>query len=287
MQEVLQANQQRQPAAPPPMSIASQAVPGWQPPGNPFYRPTVPNPQAYPQVFQPQTAANEEIFVEMPTPAAPVAVIEPEKPAAEPEKPAEETENDANAPSLTHCPNCKHDLSQPTVAEPSHFEKQTFLQSVLGQKAFLKDYTLLGGALRVTFRTLTTQEVDAIYSHVLWMQQKGEIDNSGDYWEMVNRYRFYLQLVRLESSQFQVDLPEGLKPACNSAAKTFYTLPEPKSPRDQGLGAVEEYILHEVIKTEMLQRALSNTCNNFNRLVAKLEVLIDNSDFWNRTDTPS
>lgn len=294
-QQPAMASEQLQPAQspagaarPPVASTATQGsfqpIPGYRHPG--LYRPQVPNPAAYPVINQPMQpgpeAANQPV-VEVDVPPA----AEPAKAEVETEAPAEDLST-FGGPTQTNCPHCGFDLSQDDIPEPGYLEKQAFLQAVLGERPFSQEYDLLGGEVKVTFRTLTTKEVDAIYTHVTWEKETGRVLSALDYFERINRHRMYLQLVQLDAgSNFRHELPDGLSKETNPHASAFYDLPEPAHMYDRGLGYVEDFMVTEVLRTEMLLRAVHNKCNEFNRLVARLEALIDNSDFWKRTEPQS
>jgi len=292
-----------------PMTMASQAVPGWKPPqGSAFHgvQPSMPNPQA--QVTQgqpaavapPQAANQEEIAVEVDLPPRMDEVSQPtvtaaEQPPplppqaapAEPE-PEEESATGLGSP-MTTCPQCEWPLDMPAIPEPEYGEKQAFLQSVLGQVPFTKQYDLLGGALTVVFRTLTIQEVDQIYKQAAYEFEKQPTWTRIDYFERVNRYRLYLQVVSLRSRDGKIahEMPDGLSEEANPNASAYWKLPDPEDTRATAIPIIEEFFLKEVLRTEMLNRAIGTLCSKFNRLVAKLEAVIDNSDFWKRTGEQS
>jgi hypothetical protein len=302
----------------PDVSIASQAVPGWQDPSAPGRQPTVPNPQAYPDQGMPTQAAppdvaNQtalppgqaaEVVVDVPpaNQAPPQAQAIPPQPAepqmAQPEQPAQQPEapTHSHTPAdtgisggLANCPHCGWDLAMPDMPEPSYGEKQAFLQSVLGQKPFVRDYDMFGGQVKARFRTLSTKEIDMIFKQVMFMRERNEIPTVEDYWELVNRYRVYLQLCRLETSSgegFLHDLPMGYSEDTNPHAGSYWKF-EVNDPRQTGLPLIEKYMLSEVMRTEVLQRTVTNLCGQFNRMVAKLEAVVDNSDFWNATGEQS
>ena len=319
-------------------SVASQAIPGWKPPGQPSYQPAVPTPQSQAVSSVPRAAQSQaQIDIDMPTanqamtntatpkmamPGQPVPastqssateadvanVAEPHPATStEVEQPSPETEpppSEAAGPSqpsttldtgldkvLQDCPNCGFNLSMPAIPEPGRQEKQAFLQSILGQKAFIKDYILMGGAVRVVFRTLPTTEIDIIYKQVHYEREKGLIPTVEDYWEKLNRYRVYLQTLKIEAGMngpdgFSHDLPAGYTKETSPHAESHWNF-EVQDRRQTGLPLIETYFVTEVFKTEVFQRAVTHQCAKFNRLVARLEALIDNSDFWTKTEEPS
>lgn len=294
---------------PPAVDMASQAVPGWKPPNMPGYTPVVQNPEAElptgkqtrpgPDPRDPlglgidldTLGDNEEIVVQLPTEPGQQQKVEVRSKTDEPQtSPAQDPQPSMTSGSLadTECPHCGWTLSMPDIPEPAYHEKQAFLQAVLGQKPFIKQYELLGGALRVRFRTLATKEVDTIYRQVMLERQKGLVSTVEDYWEKINRYRLYLQTCHLSSEHFQHDLPDGYDRETNPNAEGVWQFdPVEDDPRETGLPQIEQHFLRSVFTTEVIHRTINNQCSRFNRLVAKLEAMMDNSDFWRQTGEQS
>lgn len=203
-----------------------------------------------------------------------------------------ETEDEDELPATVNhiCQNCGWNLDVPSTPEPEHKDKIAFLQAVLGQKVFSKKYSLFGGELKVSFRTLTIKEIDALYTEAFKAEKAGLIATTADYYEYLNRLRLYLQISSLSapSSSLHISLPEGLSKETHPDVNTYWTKFLPELTEDQSLlSAISEYVVGKVLKTEHLQRVITHECNNFNKLVAKLEVCVDNKDFWKEIEQPS
>lgn len=213
----------------------------------------------------------------------------------EPEQPEEDETDEAPMPSTVNhlCVQCGWDQSIPVIAEPEHKDKIAFLQAVIGQKVFSKRYTMFGNMLRVTFRTLTIKEIDSLYQETFRAQKEGIIVTTADYYEYLNRLRLYLQISSLSatSSALHLKLPEGLTEETHPGVKSYWdTFLKREDKFVEGKSLVQqisEYVVTEVLKTEHLQRTVTHECNKFNRLVAKLEACVDNSDFWKEIEQPS
>lgn len=230
---------------------------------------------------------------EPPVPAAEVPV--PPQ-AAEEVVPEKEPENEPDRPTTGQqvCIQCGWNQDVPTIPEPEHKDKIAFLHSVLGQKVFSKNYLLFGGNLRVSLRSLTIKEIDALYAETFRAQKAGLIVTSADYYEYLNRLRLFLQITGLSSRQTatHIKLPEGLTPETNADAESYWEdfLKKEKCFKEDDTSLVmqiQEYVLDKVLKTEHLQRTISHTCHKFNRLVSKLEASVDNENFWNETEPQS
>lgn len=225
-------------------------------------------------------------------PATPLPTAPEPAPAPAPPPAGPEPGITGAALELTHCPHCSWPLDVEDTIEPSTGDKQAFLQSILGEIPYVREYDLLGGALRATFRTLTVREADAVFSHAHHELKTGKITNNEDFFERVNRLRLFLQLRRLTGAgQFDHGMPDGLTPDTNPHAAQHWQaepLPAPFETGEEPLfDQIEAVINTQVIKTETVARVIRNALAQFNRLVAKLEALCDNPDFWNETGAPS
>lgn len=185
------------------------------------------------------------------------------------------------AAGLSHCPNCNHDLSQSVDVEPSDQDKTAFLHTVLGGRPFVKEYTLMGGNLRLTFRGLTVKELEEVYKQASKDVKDGKISATVDHYEQLNRYRFCLQLSSVETVQPPSlrDLPDGFSKETNKNATAFW--------EDSDLPTIENWLSENVLMSESLYRMAHVACANFNRLATKMEAMVDNSDFWKLTGPPS
>jgi hypothetical protein len=236
------------------------------------------------------------------TEVPPVDVPPPPPAAEEPPVNTEPATGELEKPATLNqlCIQCGWDQDVPTIPEPDHQDKVAFLQTILGQKVFVKRYALFGGSLRVTFRTLTIREIDTLYQETYRAQKVGIVSTSQDYYEYLNRQRLFLQLIGLtaEQSALHIKLPDGLTKETHPEAnrywldhlqqENYYKEPDPSDPNSPSLMMqVQDYMLDRIIRTEQLQRTITHTCNKFNRLVAKLESCVDNPDFWNETKPQS
>lgn len=246
------------------------------------------------QTAEPIPRFDDTVQPEFEPPAPPAAV---EAPPVAQEPTQEDEEKLAPATFKQICVQCGWDQERPTIPEPEHQDKIAFLHAVLGQKVFSKRYAIFGGNLRLTFRTLTIREIDALYQETFRAQKAGMVTTAADYYEFLNRLRLYLQLTAMSSAQtaMQIKLPEGLNRETHPGAVSYWDdfLKEQGTYQDADptktdvptlLMQVQDYVLNNVLKTEHLQRTVTHTCNKFNQLVVKLEASVDNPDFWKETE---
>jgi hypothetical protein len=161
-----------------------------------------------------------------------------------------------------------------------------FLHSFLGEIPYTKEYPLFGGEVIVLFRTLTMAELDSIIDHAHKQVASGKLSSEELGWAKVNRLRTIAQLVSVRSTKLntlQCELPEGLSKQTNPNAGSHY---ESES-GETDLDAIEAHVMRNVLKTETMFRVVNQAVNEFNRLVAYMEAMVDNSDFWQPTKEPS
>lgn len=217
----------------------------------------------------------------------------PEPPPAPEPTPHRHSELGVAGVTLTHCPHCSWDLATPDIPEPPHGDKIAFLHCMIGDKPYSKEVPLFGGNITVVFRTLTTREIDQVYKQAFKDRQDGKLPNELDYYERLNRYRLMLQLQAFRSEGaggFNKDLPDGYSKSTNVHATGYWVTAEQEAeltPGETALPQIEEWMVDEVLKTENVFRTVNNACSQFNRLVAKMEAMADNSDFWRPTGEPS
>jgi hypothetical protein len=224
----------------------------------------------------------------------PPPAAEEEGEESEPDN-SEELKNDEELPAtLSHnCQHCGWDSRHDVIEEPTKADKLSFLQSILGGATFSKRYSLFGGNLRVTFRTLTIKEIDKLYEAAYAAQKSGLIATTSDYYEYLNRLRLHLQLTSVTGKNVPLHhkLPDGLSMITNNSAKSNWVdfLKEKKVyDEDKTLALqIQEYVLDNILKTEQLLRVVTFECQKFNRLASKLEARVDDPDFWNETGQPS
>jgi len=259
--------------------------------------------------------------VTAPIPGEVAEEVPPPPPAAE--EPKEVPTEEPPFSTLDHlCVQCGWDQEMPTIPEPEHKDKIGFLHALLGQKVFSKTYSLFGGYLEVTLRALTIGELDALYQEAYVAQTAGMFATTAEYYDHINQNRLCLQLIGMSSkkSALHIRLPEGLSKESHANAATYWTdlfpfakhktLPATtaaiEEEHDTGayparataeyakqraanaslLGQIRQYIQQKVLITEQSHRVTAHTCNKFNRFMVKLEVNVDNENFWKETEQP-
>ncbi len=175
-----------------------------------------------------------------------------------------------------HCPHCGWDqeVLDPVIATDE--DKRTFLAALLGGANWKKAFSLMGGKLEVVVRNLSTTEVDLCYQQAYREGDRGQLNNSKEFAEQVNRYRMTLQLVSIKGATgLTVVLGEGLSDWDVTPGEGDTVLPE-----------IMRYVYETAMPNEAIHRIVAGVVANFNRLATKLEVNVENPDFWDGIALP-
>jgi hypothetical protein len=236
---------------------------------------------------EPKQPAEE---LEVPEPSSAVELPPEAAPEPEPEPEQEPVEHEHKHATINSvCSHCGWDQTVAVIEEPTAKDKLSFLQSVLGAKPYSKNYSVFGGHLQLKFRTLTIKEIDKLYADTFTAQQEGKISTASDYYEYLNRLRMNVQLVSIKGKKVPLhhSLPTGMDKTTNAQADSHWEdfLKEKGSYKEgEGLALqIQDYVMENVLNTEQLLRIVSFECQKFNRLAAKLEARVDDSDFWKET----
>lgn len=99
-------------------------------------------------------------------------------------------------------------------------EKKSFLDAVISNTRYTKEYSLFGGRLKFRLRSLTTDETNAMSS---WIVKEGSSDSAG---LMSGRYRKYLVAAQMEEFN-GVMMPPLEEPLFETLGKDGKTVEKP------------------------------------------------------------
>lgn len=208
--------------------------------------------------------AGKPVAVTMPAPTAvPAATVPTPEPAAlEPLRTA--------APAVEFCKNCNHRPDE-DVIEVTEQDKLNFLASALGDTRFTKEYELFGGHGKVTFRSLTRQELDMAVTQAGCDARDGLTPNNSDFLRRAQNYEMLLGIGRLQVSTDVRNFPEISDVDVDDI--------EPGKPFQTPLKQYAPYV-EEMIQSASLLRILSLAYGRFYRLIRRLEENCYTADFW-------
>lgn len=211
----------------------------------------------------------------------------PEPVAAEPATPDDEYESHSGLHSGTMiCPRCLWNTNEPFEIKPTDRDKQVFIAAVLGCTRFEKQYDLLGGKLKVFFRSLLATEVASLNSQLNWHARRGDITGDGEYVLWLMEYRLVMSLSKLVSgdnasrsvlslAEFEATYPNTFEKV--PTARDSLGLPV-KAPT--GLMAMHEWFYKDIVNVEFMRKIIAQTHRSFQRLVEGMESMAENEDFW-------
>lgn len=184
----------------------------------------------------------------------------PEPPAPAP-APAADDADLGSRPVARRCPRCSWDSSRLDVVEATTDDRLRWAASLYGGR-FAKRYELLGGALAITFRALTTRELDAAYARAA----RDAREDPALFIPRAAEYQFYLCLD-------VVELP--LQPR---------RLPVPHADCVGPGGAIDfdrlkAAVTTDVIPGDSLSRIANAKYQAFRALVDWMEAAVDSPDF--------
>ncbi len=176
---------------------------------------------------------------------------------------------------LVVCPHCGWDTRNRELVEITEDDKLHFVQSILGAIRFKKSYELFGGALKITFRALSTAESDMAYKQLIVDAQDDiqtkVLSDSSFYWRTLMAYRSVMAIERIESEKNILEIPEISEIEVDPKA---YSKPNTK------LFALFDDLVEQIMPTEALRHAITHIFVEFQSLCDKLQAMAEAKDFW-------
>lgn len=280
-----------QPAAPPPPAVTRPGVIKSTPPPQTMVHipppPVVPNNP--PKVMVPTPAAWSQNMdakvpatpvIQSPPPAVPSVVAMPtmeEKPyivqvQAEPEAGTSvRTEqsfteiDDTTKPLVERCPRCAYNLKENKMVEDPTINDliEYRAQAIIGGHRYYKEYIVFGGALRVTFRTLTQKEEDFAVSQVA-LDGMANVNNDmlgDDYLRTQKRYRMIMSIDKVVRGNDLISL------------STYSEYDQGKTvPNKERLKVYYDQVLESVLTSSSLFNVVLEKFDNFDSYVAVMEL---------------
>ncbi len=215
--------------------------------------------------------------VEAPRQSAPPRAVPP-TPAQIPAPAASELtdEGAGGAVALKNCPHCGWQLDLEEQAVPTADDKLTWLVAQEGGKRFRKRYSLLGGRIVVTFRSLTALESDTAWRQVAVdgsadMRERA-LASEGQYWTNLMVYRLVMGLESVWSATNETQN--------NPEYKDWVVDPGAVQAPNTALSVIVPLVTETLFPTETLRRQIGAAFHRFQLLVDHLEARADDDPFW-------
>jgi hypothetical protein len=205
-----------------------------------------------------------------PAPAPRPKIHQPEavetfEPAPEVPVPQQDTDNEI-------CVHCGWARGNKDGCNPTTIDKQIFVAAVLGQQRFTKEYGLLRGQMRVTFRSLTVEENDLVIKQLMADWNAGRITGPAHSVAEATKYQLALALASVETNVGPITIPTLDEYDCDPPTNGT-VLPE-----------IVTYVNKQALQNEHTRRIISKAYGHFIETVSKLEAMAEAPDFWPATE---
>jgi hypothetical protein len=208
-----------------------------------------------------------------PPPPPPPAQEAP--PSAEPVVEAPDVQLNAAPAVEVFCPRCNWDMRQKYEVAATEADKELFVAAVLGGKRFLKNYTLMGGRYEVKFRSLLAEENKQIHRRMLLDQKRDEFQSDTEWFLRFFEYRLACSVEAvIADNKVIATVPE---------LDEVSALELPNKTDDKELDPLvrlRNYVVADILKTEITRRLVSNQFREFQRLYESLEAMALEPSFW-------
>lgn len=200
-----------------------------------------------------------------PEPLPESAVLPPPEPPAVAEKPLIPPQ----------CPRCLWDMRQSYETEATELDKEAFVAITLGGERFKKSYTLLKDKYTITFRGLLAEENTRIHHQLLLDQKDGDFLSDTEWFLRMFEYRLACSIASVVvTGQLQRPIPE-------LSEVDEMELPNKTDDRNKNaLVRLREYVLGDILKSELTRRLVSTQFRLFQRLCESLEAMALEPNFW-------
>lgn len=205
-----------------------------------------------------------------PVPEQPVPPPEPAKDPAP--LPNGHTSQTGTEVPLKNCQHCGWDLAQPDEAVVTPEDKRVFVAAALGGKRFMKSYSLMDGAMDVTFRAPTSKEANLIIRQLFIDGKSGKITSPPEVFRKAQEYQLAICLQSIHSENNAIDLPPFDQHELDQDENTT------------GLPEVLDYVYSEAVAHESLRRILLALYSEFDGTLAKLESGATKQGFFKATE---
>lgn len=176
------------------------------------------------------------------------------------------------------CDNCNHSSKDDTI-EVTDDDRRNFLAMLVGgAPRFLKEYSLFGGNLIVTFKSLTQAELDMAVQQAGCDDRDGLVPNLGEFMRRSQNYEMTLAIHSLKTPVKNTPFAEIGDVAVDEMV--------PGQKMQTPLKAYGPYVM-EAIGSASLLRVINANYNRFYALMRRMEANMHNADFWKGTVLPS
>jgi hypothetical protein len=185
------------------------------------------------------------------------------------------------APTPTHCPRCLFDVRTPWELEVEDADKELFVAVILGGSRFSKTIAVMGELLRITYRSLTSPEVDLCFRQLGLDLRQGKLLDDAQYFMQLQAYRLVMSVDRVETGNNEclVEIPPIFE--------IEYDPPAADEHEETRLIPMVKWFNETAVTQESLRRIIAQHHRQFQRLVEALEAMTTEPDFWSGIKSPT
>jgi len=170
------------------------------------------------------------------------------------------------------CPMCGWDQAVRNVVEPTQEDKDEFVVAAVSGERFKKVYPCYGGRLKITVRSRTYAETEAVMEFVTRWRKAEEIDTAN---AIIFKTYAYQALFSLEKIEFEGKDAVEYPPLSTEV---------PADGEESALEKVEKKIKEDF--SDITWQSVQNAARHFDQLVSFLTLRAHDPNFWSRTATP-
>lgn len=185
------------------------------------------------------------------------------------EQEVDENMTDSVSPSI--CPQCASLITDTTGIRPSQEEFGRFVMAITTGIPFQQESRVAGGAVRLTFRTLSMYELDQLADELDATQRRDKL-NADEVGELYQRLNTALRLVRFDAGDTPQRFPTALDSTVNE--KDCW-----KITGENRIQLIADQVFSRVAVGESMFRVIRISCGKFMRLVGTMEALSLNPNF--------
>lgn len=171
----------------------------------------------------------------------------------------------------TLCKNCNHLVDKDPI-EVTPEDKHNFLVMMMTGAPFTKTYEMLGGNLRVTFRSLSRAELDMAIQQAGCDTRDGVSASQVDFFRNVQNYEMFLSIRQIRSLSDVTDFPNSIKEVDVDPL-------EPGQPYQTPLKTYAPHVADSIGSASMF-RMVTMLYGRFYAMLRRLEENAFNADFW-------
>ena len=212
--------------------------------------------------------------------AEPAAVVEKTEPAADVEIKVEPPEPlpVVAEPGPAFCPRCSWNMQNEFNVQITDEDKENFVAITLGGERFKKTFSILNGKFKVQFRSLLAEENAQIH-HQLLLDQKNDPSqflSDTEWFLRLFEYRLGCSIATVTADGKQI----ALVPELDEITEKTELPNKTDNPEKPAIQRLRNYVVVQILKSEVVRRLVSNEFREFQRLCEALEAMAVEPNFW-------